>query len=162
MPESILAFSMSEHWLNDSMFCHFAQQRRASVGFRPSTRWTSDLPNTNSDPSAACNTWIWEAVFWNYSLWLRVKRQVPDLWVNGVQSAVLRYSLNKWQNMKNYFSVASLILRSKRWFHNLFLKQCSKACICGNKSNQVKNIRSCFYLAVLITWCSAAFSQPLH
>ncbi|QAA18679.1 hypothetical protein C0649_00835 [Enterococcus faecium] len=30
-------------------------------------------------------------------------------------------------------------------------KRCSKACICGNQSSQVKNIRSCFYLAVLIT-----------
>ncbi|OOL75912.1 hypothetical protein B1P92_14055 [Enterococcus faecium] len=30
-------------------------------------------------------------------------------------------------------------------------KRCSKACICGNKPNQTKNIRSYFYLAVLIT-----------
>ncbi|PQD87501.1 alpha-mannosidase, partial [Enterococcus faecium] len=30
-------------------------------------------------------------------------------------------------------------------------KRCSKACICGNKPNQIKNIRSCFSLAVLIT-----------
>ena len=40
-------------------------------------------------------------------------------------------------------------------------KRCSKACICGNKSSQIKNIRSCFYLAVLITWCRTAFLQPL-
>ena len=31
----------------------------------------------------------------------------------------------------------------------------------SNKSSQVKNIRSCFYLAVLITWCRTAFLQPL-
>ncbi|WP_267644718.1 hypothetical protein, partial [Enterococcus faecium] len=30
-------------------------------------------------------------------------------------------------------------------------KRYSKACICGNKSNQVKNIRCCFYFAILIT-----------
>ncbi|EJX64610.1 hypothetical protein HMPREF1374_01791 [Enterococcus faecium P1190] len=30
-------------------------------------------------------------------------------------------------------------------------KWCSKACICGNKSNQTKNRRSYFCLAVLIT-----------
>ncbi|HFP7363216.1 TPA: hypothetical protein ACHKRV_001761, partial [Enterococcus faecium] len=40
-------------------------------------------------------------------------------------------------------------------------KRCAKACICGNKSIQVKNIRSCFCLAVLITCCRAAFSQPI-
>ena len=54
-----------------------------------------------------------------------------------------------------------LILRSERWFHNLFLKRYSKACICGNKSNQTKNRRSYFCLAVLMTWCRTAFSQPL-
>ena len=30
-------------------------------------------------------------------------------------------------------------------------KRCSKACICGNKPNQTKNMRSYFCLAVLIT-----------
>ncbi|EJX87561.1 hypothetical protein HMPREF1367_02405 [Enterococcus faecium ERV38] len=30
-------------------------------------------------------------------------------------------------------------------------KRCSKACICGNKTNQTKNMRIYFCLAVLIT-----------
>ncbi|EJY34882.1 hypothetical protein HMPREF1351_02944 [Enterococcus faecium 510] len=30
-------------------------------------------------------------------------------------------------------------------------KRCSKACICGNKPTQMKNMSSYFYLAVLIT-----------
>ena len=101
------------------------------------------------------------SLFWEKKGMWQKSCHIPFFRINGVQSAVLRYSLNKWQNMKNYFSVASLILRSKRWFHNLFLKQCSKACICGNKSNQTKNRRSYFCLAVLITWCRTAFSQPL-
>ena len=62
---------------------------------------------------------------------------------------------------KAIFTKFFLILETKRLFHNLFLKRCSKACICGNKSNQTKNRRSYFCLAVLITWCRAAFSQPL-
>jgi len=37
----------------------------------------------------------------------------------------------------------------------------SKACICGNKPNQTKNMRSCLCLAVLITWCRTAFLRPL-
>ncbi len=59
------------------------------------------------------------------------------------------------------FPFVSLILRSNRWFYNLFLKRCSKACICGNKPSQTKNMRGYFCLAVLITWCRTAFSQPL-
>ena len=62
---------------------------------------------------------------------------------------------------KAIFTKFFLILETKRLFHNLFLKRCSKACICGNKPNQTKNMRSYFCLAVLITWCRAAFSQPL-
>ncbi|MCF8698957.1 hypothetical protein L5H80_10805, partial [Enterococcus faecium] len=31
---------------------------------------------------------------------------------------------------------------------------------CGNKSSQMKNIRSYFYLTILITCCRAAFSLP--
>ncbi|EGP5229585.1 hypothetical protein EFL25_03805 [Enterococcus faecium] len=30
------------------------------------------------------------------------------------------------------------MLETKRLFHNLFHKRCSKACICGNKSSQTK------------------------
>ena len=52
---------------------------------------------------------------------------------------------------KAIFTKFFFILETKRLFHDLFLKRCSKACICGNKSNQFKNIRSCFYLAILIT-----------
>ena len=84
------------------------------------------FPNKRCSPANSSVTshniqQTWEAVFWNCSLWLRVKRQA----------------------------------------HNLFLKRCSKACICGNKPNQTKNMRSYFCLAVLITWCRTAFSQPL-
>ena len=59
------------------------------------------------------------------------------------------------------FNQLTFGISSKRWFHNLFLKRCSKACICGNKPNQTKNRRSYFCLAVLMTWCRTAFSQPL-
>ncbi|PHL78535.1 hypothetical protein BTA07_12160 [Enterococcus faecium] len=37
------------------------------------------------------------------------------------------------------------MLETKRLFHNLFLKRCSKACICGNKPNQTKNMSSYFF-----------------
>ena len=73
--------------------------------------------------------------------------------------SVLAQKTAKYEKL--FFRFVSLILRSNRWFYNLFLKRCSKACICGNKPNQTKNRRSYFCLAVLITWCRTAFSQPL-
>ncbi|EGP5413189.1 hypothetical protein D3I44_07010 [Enterococcus faecium] len=69
----------------------------------------------------------------------------------GVQSTAPRYSLKKRQNMRNYFAVCFSNTQFKTLILQPLGKRCSKACICGNKSNQVKNIRSCFYLTVLIT-----------
>ena len=55
-----------------------------------------------------------------------------------------------------------LLLETDHFCNTIFLKRCSKACICGgNKPSQTKNRRSYFCLAVLITWCRTAFSQPL-
>ncbi|WP_259742120.1 hypothetical protein, partial [Enterococcus faecium] len=52
---------------------------------------------------------------------------------------------------KAIFTKFFFILETKRLFHNLFFKRCSKACTCGNKSSQFKNMKRCFCLAGLIT-----------
>ncbi|MFK2846604.1 hypothetical protein EH205_03810 [Enterococcus faecium] len=50
---------------------------------------------------------------------------------------------------KAIFTKFFLILETKRLFHNLFFKRCSKACICANESNQVKN-EELFWLSLLL------------
>ena len=70
---------------------------------------------------------------------------------------------NKSKNLKIWKAISrfsSLLLRSKRSFHNLY-PRCSKACIFNNKPKQMKNMKSCFSLFILIAWCRPAFSQPL-
>ena len=81
--------------------------------------------------------------------------------INVVSSTSSEISRNFTKIWEATFVNPFLFLETDHFCHNLFLKRCSKACICGNKPNQFKNMRSCFWLAVLITWCRAAFSQPL-
>jgi hypothetical protein len=50
---------------------------------------------------------------------------------------------------KAIFTKFFFILETKRLFHNLFFKRSSKACIYGNKSNQVKN-EKLFCLSLLL------------
>ncbi|MDT2370858.1 hypothetical protein P6Z85_12025, partial [Enterococcus faecium] len=50
---------------------------------------------------------------------------------------------------KAIFTKFFLILETKRLFHNIFFKRCSKACICANESNQVKN-EELFWLSLLL------------
>ncbi|WP_219842879.1 hypothetical protein, partial [Enterococcus faecium] len=50
---------------------------------------------------------------------------------------------------KAIFTKFFLILETKRLFHNLFFKRCSKASICANESNQVKN-EELFWLSLLL------------
>ncbi|APV55627.1 hypothetical protein B1P95_08950 [Enterococcus faecium] len=45
---------------------------------------------------------------------------------------------------KAIFTKFFLLLETKQLFHSLSTKRCSKVCICGNKPNQFKNMRSCF------------------
>ncbi|HHX8850387.1 TPA: hypothetical protein ACVPJD_001428, partial [Enterococcus faecium] len=59
--------------------------------------------------------------------------------------------LKKRQNMRNYFAVCFSNTQVKTLISQPLGKRCPKACICGNKSNQMKNMRSYFCLAVLIT-----------
>ena len=105
-----------------------------------------------------------------YGVWFRL--QIKRLWQKSchspffpnkrcspVNSSVT--SQNIQQTWEAVFWNCSLWLGAERQAHDLFLKRCSKACICGNKPNQTKNRRSYFCLAVLITWCRTAFSQPL-
>ena len=93
----------------------------------------------------------------------RATNVVPPLflnkWCSPANSSVTSHNIH--QTWEAVFWNCSLWLGAERQAHDLFLKWCSKACICGNKPNQTKNMRSYFCLAVLITWCRAAFSQPL-
>ncbi|TQA56712.1 hypothetical protein FKY77_08135 [Enterococcus faecium] len=67
----------------------------------------------------------------------------------GVQSADPRYSLNKRQNMRNYFAVCFSNTQFKTLILQPLGKRCSKACIYGTKPNQMKNMECYFYLIVL-------------
>ncbi|OSP66010.1 hypothetical protein EFM1CSP_18465 [Enterococcus faecium] len=57
---------------------------------------------------------------------------------------LLGNKLTSLENMRSYFLTSTLITQSITQFHNLFLKRCSKACICGNKPNPTKNMSSYF------------------
>ncbi|KAF3383406.1 hypothetical protein BXA50_03210, partial [Enterococcus faecium] len=46
--------------------------------------------------------------------------------------------------MRNYFAVCFSNTQVKTLISQPLDKRCSKACICGNKPNQTKNIRSYF------------------
>ncbi|MBO6334409.1 hypothetical protein EY679_06960 [Enterococcus faecium] len=52
--------------------------------------------------------------------------------------------------MRNYFSVCFSNTQVRTLISQPLNKRCSKACICGNKPNQTKNMKSYFCLAVLI------------
>ena len=105
---------------------------------------------------------IWSAIF----IWLFLLLDAEQLFHNlstkrcsPANSSVTSHNIQ--QTWEAVFWNCSLWLGAERQAHNLFIKRCSKACLCGNKSNQTKNMRSYFCLAVLITWCRTAFSQPL-
>ena len=105
---------------------------------------------------------IWGAIFPFVSLILRSNRWFYNLFLKRCSPANTSVtSHNSQQTWEVVFWNCSLWLGVKRQAHYLFLKRCSKACICGNKPSQTKNMRGYFCLAVLITWCRTAFSQPL-
>jgi len=61
--------------------------------------------------------------------------------INGVpEVASSEISRNFTKIWGTIFGNSFLFLEADHFCHNLFLKRCSKACICGNKSNQIKNI----------------------
>ena len=120
------------------------------------------VPKVASSEISRNFTKIWEAISVNSFLFLEADHFCHNLFLKRCSiswPSVLAQKTAKYEKL--FFRFVSLILRSNRWFYNLFLKRCSKASICGHNPNQTKNRRSYFCLAVLITWCRTAFSQPL-
>ena len=97
---------------------------------------------------------------WNESMFKSLSRKLTfessyylrqGSFFTTTESANPQYQLNKRQNMRNYFAVCFSNTQVKTLISQPLNKRCSKTCICGNKPNQTKNMRSYFCLAVLIT-----------